>query len=67
MCEGTVSAIKAEGYGFIRRSRASDVFFHRRDMVDDAMFDERLVERRVRFELRDTDRGPRASNVQLVD
>ncbi len=41
-----------------------EVFFHVRDMGNDLPFDEQLIERRVDFEVENTDRGQRCVNVR---
>jgi CspA family cold shock protein len=68
MHNGTiVSVITAKGYGFIcERTGEPDIFFHAKDVIG-LDFDETLKERRVTFDVVDTDRGPRAYNVQPAE
>jgi CspA family cold shock protein len=55
------------GFGFIRPSGGGDeVFFHATDLVG-LDFDPLLYERRVRFDIVDSPKGPRAANVQAAE
>lgn len=62
---GTVARIKDPGgYGFIQTSDGeSDTFFHC-SVLDGLEFGPRLVERRVEFEVMQTERGRKAINVR---
>jgi cold shock CspA family protein len=65
MFEGTICKVRVDkGYGFISAPSQPDAFFHCRDLVPELPFDETLQERRVRFEIIGTERGPRAKNVK---
>lgn len=65
---GTVKRVIAHrGFGFVARDdQQQDVFFHLHDTaVDD--FDERLVGKRVTFDIATNAKGFRATNVEVVD
>jgi CspA family cold shock protein len=65
--QGTICAIKTTGgFGFIARPDGEDIFFHASDLIN-LVFEERLLEQRVQFEIVDTERGPRARNVRPAD
>lgn len=66
--DGTVACVKDKGFGFIRAAGESDqLFFHVSDICDDTLaFDETLVERRVRFDIIQGPRGPRATNIRAA-
>jgi cold shock CspA family protein len=66
---GTVNFIAvAKGYGFIQADeRSQRVFFHASEVDESLAFDEQLMERRVRFEVKSTDRGLRAIGVKAAE
>lgn len=68
MTTGTiVRVIEDKGFGFISLDDDSrDVFFHRSSLHYQLEFDGRLLERRVTFELEETDKGLNAKNVRAV-
>ncbi|MCC7419948.1 MAG: cold shock domain-containing protein [Planctomycetaceae bacterium] len=57
-----------KGFGFIRLSDGcGDAFFHHRDLRDGLAFDERLIERRVQFNIIDGRGGkPRAIDIRAA-
>lgn len=61
---GTVKTVRNAGFGFIRTDERTEVFFHRTALVGGLEFNEQLVERRVRFQVISTERGPRAVAIQ---
>lgn len=63
MIRGTVKWFNdAKGYGFITQTDGEDIFVHFSGIVGDGF--RTLAEgESVEFELRDTDRGPQATNV----
>lgn len=63
MIRGTVKWFNdAKGYGFITQSDGEDIFVHFSGIVGDGF--RTLAEgEAVEFEVRDTDRGPQATNV----
>jgi cold shock CspA family protein len=67
-----VKIIEDRGFGFIRPAgsqgggKVKDIFFHVRALPPNTQFDEQLVERRVQFETEQSDKGPRAINVDLL-
>jgi cold shock CspA family protein len=64
---GTVVAVKLDkGFGFIHAS-GRDIFFHVKDVADGLAFDETLRERRVEFNVVDTDKGPKAVAVRPAE
>lgn len=66
MYQGTIcNVVQDRGFGFINLPGQPDVFFHANDLVDLA-FDETLQERRVRFEIVQTEKGNRAKCVQAA-
>ncbi len=65
---GTVKKIVADkGFGFIVSPGQPDTFFHVNDLSDDLAFDETLQERRVRFDVTEGTKGPRATIVSAAD
>jgi CspA family cold shock protein len=68
MHEGVVkTVIPDRGFGFISQNGGPDVFFHMRDLDSQLELNDQLRERRVKFEIIDTDKGPRAKNVRAAD
>lgn len=66
--EGTIATlVRDRGFGFIRVTGQPDLFFHARDLAGNLPFDERLQERRVAFDIEQTDKGWRARNVQPAE
>jgi cold shock CspA family protein len=66
MYEGTVTNVNARGFGFIHSS-GSDYFFHCKQLSSDLEFDQSLLERRVRFDLRDSPKGMECVRVRASD
>ena len=67
MNEGTITGVRLDrGFGFIAVSGERDVFFHYKQLADELPFDEKLQERRVRFDVENSPKGPRAVNVRPV-
>jgi len=68
---GVVKKVNLEKlYGFISPDHGGgDFFFHRVDIniSTGPEFDETLTGRRVEFEAKDSDKGPRAVNIRRVD
>lgn len=61
---GTIKRLTDKGFGFIApESGDKDVFFHSSALVD-VTFDDLRVDDKVSFETEDSDKGPRAVNVQ---
>ena len=64
MESGTIITVRDDrGFGFIR-ANGEDYFFHANDLAGDLVFSQQLQERRVRFNIVSSDRGPRATNVR---
>ena len=55
------------GYGFIGEVDGPDYFFHFNDVHWAIDWDEQLEAHRVRFDVTEGDRGPRAVNVRAAD
>ena len=65
---GTVKSIIVDrGFGFIAVPGEDDVFFHYRGLCGGLEFNEQLVERRVRFNVIESEKGPRAGAVRPAD
>lgn len=63
---GTIKTKTDKGFGFIaREGEDKDLFFHSNDL-DGVTFDELQTGAEVSFDVVDSDKGPRAENVQLV-
>ncbi len=61
---GTIARLTDKGFGFISvEGEEKDLFFHTSALVD-VMFDELREGDTVTFETEDSDKGPRATNVQ---
>lgn len=65
---GTIIKIREEaGYGFIAVDGGGpNIFFHITSL-DTLEFNQQLLERRVEFDVRDSDKGPRAVFVRAAD
>ena len=64
MQAGTVQTLKLGAfYGFIR-SDGQDYFFHSSDLADGLAFDATLESLHVRFDVKESPRGPRAANIR---
>lgn len=65
MMTGTIKRLTDKGFGFITPDGegAKDVFFHVSSLVDVA-FDDLREGDKVTFETEESDKGPRAVNVQ---
>jgi CspA family cold shock protein len=64
--EGIIKKLNEKGFGFITPEGADkDVFFHRNDLVD-ADFDNLREGDKVTFEQEDSEKGPKAVKVTLV-
>jgi CspA family cold shock protein len=61
---GTIKRLTEKGFGFIApEGQEKDVFFHTSALVD-VTFDELREGEKVSFEVEDSEKGPRAVNVQ---
>ncbi len=61
---GTIKTLKEKGFGFITpEGGAKDVFFHHSSLVGISFTDLKEGDA-VTFETEDSDKGPRAANVQ---
>jgi len=64
--QGTIKSLTEKGFGFIsQEGQDKDLFFHQTALVG-VMFDELKVGDTVTFETEQSDKGPRATNVQRV-
>jgi cold shock protein len=65
--EGIIKKLNEKGFGFITpEGEDKDVFFHRNDLVD-ADFDNLSEGQSVTFDKEDSEKGPKAVNVTLVE
>ena len=63
---GTIKTKTDKGFGFIaREGEDKDLFFHSNDL-NGVTFDELETGAEVSFDVVDSDKGPRAENVQLA-
>lgn len=61
---GSIKRLTDRGFGFIaQEGEEKDLFFHSSSLVDVA-FDELREGDKVTFDVEDSDKGPRATNVQ---
>lgn len=61
---GVIKRLTDKGFGFIAPDNGDkDVFFHSSALVN-VRYDELRTEDRVSFEVENSDKGPRATNVQ---
>jgi CspA family cold shock protein len=58
--------VRDRGFGFIRATDGREIFFHRTGLLN-ADFDNLSEEQEVEFEIEDTPKGLRATNVQLTE
>jgi cold shock CspA family protein len=64
MYDGTITTVNIDrGFGFIRSPGMPDIFFHVNALDISLRFDEQLRERRVRFDVQQSPKGPRAASV----
>ncbi len=67
MFEGKVKWFDPKkGFGFIQRDEGDDVFVHFSSIEGDG-FKSLEEDQKVTFEIVDSDKGPQASNVKLVE
>lgn len=68
MPEGFISRVIVDKcFGFIKTPNQPDCFFHMSDITDEELtFDETLLERRVRYDVVNTDKGLRAKNLRAA-
>lgn len=60
---GTIKTLTDKGFGFIaREGETKDLFFHSNELKD-VTFDELKVGDAVTFEVVDSEKGPKATNV----
>lgn len=63
---GKIKTKTDKGFGFIsREGEDKDLFFHSNDLSG-VTFDELQIDTAVTFDLVDSDKGPKAENVQLA-
>ncbi|PJA45390.1 cold-shock protein [Candidatus Uhrbacteria bacterium CG_4_9_14_3_um_filter_50_9] len=64
MMTGVIKRLTDKGFGFIaQEGEEKDLFFHSSALVD-VEFDELQEGDKVTFDIEDSDKGPRAANVQ---
>jgi CspA family cold shock protein len=64
--EGTIKRITDKGFGFISDGSAKDMFFHS-SAVEGVSFEQLREGQRVRYEVGQGPKGPRAERVELVE
>ena len=57
--------VRDRGFGFISDSDGREVFFHRSGIVD-ITFESLGEDQSVEFDVENSDKGPRATNVRVV-
>ena len=63
MPEGTIARLTDRGFGFIsREGEEKDIFFHSNDLKD-VDFNDLKEGDKVTFEITESEKGPRATNV----
>ena len=64
--EGTIKTLTEKGFGFIsREGEAKDLFFHSNELKG-VTYGELKVGDKVTFDVVDSEKGPKASNVSRV-
>jgi len=67
MVKGSIKKIvRDRGFGFIAAEDGRDVFFHRSELLEVDFMDLREGDQ-VEFDVKQTDRGPNATQVQRVE
>ncbi len=64
---GSIKTLTGKGFGFIAPEDGSkDVFFHATSMVEGGRFDDLREGMKVSFEIAESDKGPKAVDVQVI-
>jgi len=66
MAEGTIKKKTDRGFGFIRTSRGSDLYFHMTGVDGDTSFEQLREGQRVSYVEGKGLKGPRAENVKPI-
>ena len=64
--EGTIKRITDKGFGFINDGSSKDMFFHS-SALEGVSFEQLREGQKVRFEIGQGPKGPRAENVQVIE
>ena len=65
MTTGTIKKVVSDrGFGFITADDGKDYFFHRNSLTASLDFDRLNGDEKVQFEIEQSPKGPRATNVQ---
>lgn len=64
--EGTIKRITDKGFGFINDGSDKDMFFHS-SAVEGTAFDDLREGQRVRYDVGQGPKGPRAENVTVIE
>ena len=64
--EGTIKRLTDKGFGFINDGSSKDMFFHS-SAVEGRSYEQLREGQRVRFEVGQGPKGPRAENVTVVE
>ena len=61
------NVVQDRGFGFIEQTKGPDVFFHFSDLQEPLEFNEKLIRRRISFDVQETGKGLRATNIRPDD
>lgn len=64
--EGTIKRITDKGFGFISDGSSKDMFFHS-SALEGVSFEQLREGQRVRYEVGQGPKGPRAEKVQVIE
>jgi len=65
--QGTIKNLNDKGFGFITvEGQEKDLFFHAKDLVEGVKFDQLSKGQTVEFETEQSDRGPKAAQVNIA-
>ena len=68
MATGTVKTVTDKGFGFIKQEDAEkDIFYHETSLTGDLAERKLKVGDKVKFEVEQTEKGPRAVKIELVE
>ncbi len=68
MASGTVKTVTGKGFGFINQEDADqDIFYHETSLEGDLAERKLRVGDKVKFEIEQTEKGPRAAKIELLE
>lgn len=66
--QGTIKNLNEKGFGFITvEGQEKDLFFHAKDVVQPGSFNDLKKGMSVSFETEESDRGPKATQVEVAE